>query len=69
MEVMEVSVEVMEACMDMEKHIRTWEAGINEIQPSIDVVEAFRGIVVSKDQATVGDFVVGPRFSAAESPS
>ena len=69
MEVMEVSVEVMEACMEVENHLRTWKAGIKEIEPSKYVVEASADFFYGKDQATVGDFIVGPRLSAAESPS
>ena len=64
MEVVEVSVAVMEVYMDMENHIRTWEAGIKEIQRFIDAVEASSNFFFSKDQATVEDFIVGPRGSS-----
>ena len=40
MEVVEASVEVMEVYMEVENHLRTWEAGINEIQRFVDAVEA-----------------------------
>ena len=68
MEVMDVSLEVMETSMEVEKHPRTWEAG-TKMATFHGRSESSRGDSVNKGQATLGEFVVGPCFSAAGSPS
>ena len=68
MEVMYVFLEVMEASMEVEKRRRTRDAGTKKATFH-GRSESSRGDSVNKGRATLGDFVGGPWFSAAESPS